>query len=222
MDSINNRPNSYELALQSVGEIIKQYGSSGMFPAFGFGAKINQIVSHHFPLNGNENHPYCSSLEELLNFYRDNVRKVTLWGPTNFSPVINSTASIANQYQDGGRHYFILLIITDGIITDQLQTKRAIINHASESPLSIVIVGVGEADFSAMDELDADEVPLTADGKILQRDIVQFVPMNRFLSKGGSHIQAKYQLAQELLYEVPDQITSYMKHKGFRPATKSD
>lgn len=32
--------------------------------------------------------------------------------------------------------------------------------RGSELPLSIIIVGVGAADFSAMDELDADEVPL--------------------------------------------------------------
>lgn len=32
--------------------------------------------------------------------------------------------------------------------------------RGSELPLSIIIVGVGSADFSAMDELDADEKPL--------------------------------------------------------------
>jgi hypothetical protein len=32
--------------------------------------------------------------------------------------------------------------------------------RGSELPLSIIIVGVGHADFSKMDELDADEVPL--------------------------------------------------------------
>ncbi len=37
-----------------------------------------------------------------------------------------------------------------------VETKRAVI-RASRLPMSIIIVGVGGADFSAMRELDADE-----------------------------------------------------------------
>ena len=54
------------------------------------------------------------------------------------------------------RQYFVLLIITDGVITDFAETKAAIV-AASRLPLSIIIVGVGRADFSAMEELDADK-----------------------------------------------------------------
>ena len=42
--------------------------------------------------------------------------------------------------------YFVLLMITDGIITDMEATKNAIV-RASSLPLSIIIVGVGDADF---------------------------------------------------------------------------
>jgi len=45
---------------------------------------------------------------------------------------------------------------------------------ASNLPLSIIIVGVGNADFEAMEELDGDTVRLTApDGRVAARDIVQ-------------------------------------------------
>lgn len=71
-----------------------------------------------------------------------------------------------------GSEYFILLIITDGIITDMPQTKEAIVSAAS-LPLSIIIVGVGTADFSAMKELDGDEVRLSSNGRFAERDIVQ-------------------------------------------------
>lgn len=45
-------------------------------------------------------------------------------------------------------------------------------------PLSIIIVGVGEANFDKMDVLDADDTPLysNAHKKQMERDIVQFVP----------------------------------------------
>ena len=70
----------------------------------------------------------------------------------------------------------MLLIITDGAISDMMDTKRAIV-YASTLPYSIIIVGVGSADFSAMDALDCDSGLLRdQDGHVAQRDIVQFVP----------------------------------------------
>lgn len=138
-----------------------------------------------------------------------------MFGPTNFSPVILNTVEISRQYQDG-KHYFVLLIITDGIISDMSQTIRAIVN-ASKLPISIIIVGVGNADFSAMDELDGDDSRLNVDGIYAERDIVQFVPLNQFLVQGGSFIKSQADLAKSVLAEIPDQMTSYMKSKGYKP-----
>ena len=45
--------------------------------------------------------------------------------------------------------------------------------RASSLPLSIIIVGVGAADFAAMEVLDADDAPLVSRGVRMQRDIVQ-------------------------------------------------
>ena len=72
------------------------------------------------------------------------------------------------------QHYTVLLIITDGVINDFDNTKAAIIEASSE-PLSIVIVGVGAADFSQMHQLDSDHELLTHNRKTASRDIVQFV-----------------------------------------------
>jgi len=47
------------------------------------------------------------------------------------------------------------LIITDGIINDMDKTIDQVVRGA-DLPLSIVIVGVGDADFDSMDVLDAD------------------------------------------------------------------
>ena len=45
--------------------------------------------------------------------------------------------------------YNILLIITDGEITDMPETKKLIVSLSSY-PLSIIIIGVGTATFSKM------------------------------------------------------------------------
>lgn len=70
--------------------------------------------------------------------------------------------------------YKILLMITDGVINDMDQTITAII-EASYTPLSIIIVGVGSADFTDMHRLDSDKSLLELNGKKAARDIVQFV-----------------------------------------------
>lgn len=172
-------------------------------------------MSHQFPLNDNPSHPYCKGIDEILGHYRRQLASVKLYGPTNFSNVINNTAAIARQFQDG-KHYFVLLIITDGIISDMVQTMSAIVN-ASRLPLSIIIVGVGSADFTAMNVLDSDDTRLCVEGKYAERDIVQFVPLNQFLGPNKSSVVSQADLAKEVLAEIPEQMTGYMKSRGFKP-----
>jgi hypothetical protein len=68
--------------------------------------------------------------------------------------------------------YHILLILTDGIIHDMPETKNLIVECA-KYPLSIIIVGIGNADFSNMVVLDGDDVRLrNSKGEAAVRDIV--------------------------------------------------
>ncbi|XP_035168884.1 copine-5-like, partial [Oxyura jamaicensis] len=121
--------NAYTMALKAVGEIIQDYDSDKMFPALGFGAKIppDGRVSHEFPLNGDAANPSCSGIEGILEAYHRSLRSVQLYGPTNFAPVVNHVARSAAAVPDGSQ-YFVLLIITDGVISDMAQTKEAIVN----------------------------------------------------------------------------------------------
>lgn len=78
------------------------------------------------------------------------------------------------------QQYFILLIITDGVISDMEETRHAVV-QASKLPMSIIIVGVGNADFAAMEFLDGDSRTLRSHtGEEAARDIVQFVPFREF------------------------------------------
>lgn len=55
--------------------------------------------------------------------------------------------------------------------------------QASKLPMSIIIVGVGNADFAAMEFLDGDSRMLRSHtGEEAARDIVQFVPFREFRS----------------------------------------
>ena len=157
--------------------------------------------------------PYCNGVQGVLDAYKIALQNVTLYGPTNFSPVINHVAQFAKAYQDG-RQYFVLLILTDGAITDFDETKAAIVN-ASDLPISIIIVGVGQEDFSEMEALDSDQGMLRAYGKVASRDIVQFVEMRKFSMSNG--YWNKEGLAKEVLHEVPNQVVRWMMNRGLKP-----
>lgn len=67
--------------------------------------------------------------------------------------------------------YTILLILTDGEIHDMPLTLNSIVN-SSHLPLSIIIVGIGNADFTNMEILDGDDGLVNQKGVKAQRDLV--------------------------------------------------
>uniref|UniRef100_A0A672ZSU1 Copine-3 n=1 Tax=Sphaeramia orbicularis TaxID=375764 RepID=A0A672ZSU1_9TELE len=217
--------NQYLSALWSVGQVVQDYDTDKLFPAFGFGAKLPPdyqvifvndnnlgmnraliwILSPSVPLSG---------IQGIVEAYRMVLPQLRLSGPTNFSPIITHVASIAAAaaQANSASQYFVLLILTDGEITDFDQTRDAIV-RASRLPLSIIIVGVGPADFQAMELLDGDDGVLRSTvGEAVSRDIVQFVPFRKFKDAPMSS------LAQSVLAEVPTQLVSYFKMRGFEPA----
>uniref|UniRef100_A0A674BY28 Copine I n=1 Tax=Salmo trutta TaxID=8032 RepID=A0A674BY28_SALTR len=201
--------NQYLSATWSVGLVVQDYDTDKLFPAFGFGAQVppDFKVSHEFALNFNPSNPYCQGVQGIVEAYRMALPQVKLYGPTNFSPIINHVAGIASgaAQQNNASQYFVLLIITDGEITDLDQTRDAIVK-ASRLPMSIIIIGVGEADFKAMELLDGDDGVLKSlSGEPVTRDIVQFVPLRQFANA------PKEALAQSVLAEVPNQLVSYFK-----------
>uniref|UniRef100_A0A9L0SJU6 Copine 1 n=1 Tax=Equus caballus TaxID=9796 RepID=A0A9L0SJU6_HORSE len=207
--------NEYLTALWSVGSVVQDYDSDKLFPAFGFGAQVppDWQVSHEFALNFNPNNPYCAGIQGIVDAYRQALPQVRLYGPTNFAPIINHVARFAAQAanQRTASQYFVLLLLTDGAVTDVEATCEAVV-RASHLPMSVIIVGVGGADFEAMEQLDADGGPLrTRSGKASARDIVQFVPYRRFQNA------PQEALAQTVLAEVPAQLVSYFKAQGWAP-----
>lgn len=152
-----------------------------MFATFGFGGIPRHMglnsVSHCFPVNGSPVDPRIQGVGGVLQTYRGTLPQIGLGGPTNFENVIRTFTQHA-EANAGFQQYQILLIITDGMITDMQQTVNQIC-ISSRLPTSIIIVGVGQADFTSMEQLDGDDGLLRdSAGRPASRDIVQFV---RFL-----------------------------------------
>ncbi|KAM3752843.1 hypothetical protein ACB098_03G048900 [Castanea mollissima] len=210
----SGRLNSYQRAIMEVGEVIQFYDSNRRFPAWGFGGRtIDGTTSHCFNLNGSTGAFEVEGVEGIMAAYARALHNVALAGPTLFGPVINTAAQIAGQsILYNSNKYFVLLIITDGVITDLQETKDALV-RASDLPLSILIVGVGGADFREMEVLDADNGRRleSSTGRVATRDIVQFVPMREVHSGQISVVQA-------LLEELPGQFLTYMRSRDIKPS----
>lgn len=109
-----------------------------------------------------------------------------------------------------------MMIITDGVINDMQKTIDQIV-RGSSNPCAVIIVGVGDADFESMDQLDADEEALYSQAyrKYMEADIVQFVPFEEF--RNDPHL-----LAKEVLEEIPGQLLNWMRKQDIVPHASSE
>eukprot|EP01083_Nonionella_stella_P118158 352685_1 len=207
----------YLKVIKSVGRVLAPYDADECIHAFGFGANLTPFgeerkVSHCFNLTLQDD-ARVDGIDGLAEAYVNCLDKVQLFGPTHLNEIIasakNKSINICSQDKQS---YNILLIITDGVINDMQLTINQIV-EGSRLPMSIIIVGVGDADFANMERLDADDDPLRHNrtGEIMQRCIVQFVPFNEFKNQ---HISA---IARETLEEIPEQVSGYMSKNNIHP-----
>ena len=209
---VSGTKNDYEVAIESCGNVLKYYDADQLFPVYGFGAILpgEEEVSHCFPINFNNEDPNIYLIENILKVYHDCLNKITLHGPTKFSPIIKTVIDDINN-RNNIFEYQILMILTDGIIVDLDETIDQIV-IGSFLPLSIIIIGIGDNDFENMDTLDGNDEPLiSTDGIKRQRDIVKFV---RFEDCRND----PEKISEELLDEVPRQIIDFYTMKNIYPS----
>ena len=206
-----NTPNAYERAITSCGSIVALYAHDQLFPVYGFGAIINDSPNKQanmcFNLNFTNN-PEIQTITNVIKVYHECIQKnkLTFAGPTYFAPLLKKVISrIKNMYE-----YHIIMILTDGVI-DDLQETVDVLVEASLLPLSVIIIGIGDKDFSKMDILDGDTNTLiSSTGKVRLRDLVQFVPFSKFQND-------EKKLAMEVLAEIPRQMIEYFQFKDLNP-----
>ncbi|XP_028233041.1 E3 ubiquitin-protein ligase RGLG2-like isoform X4 [Glycine soja] len=149
---------------------------------------------------------FCNGFEEVLSRYRDIVPRLRLAGPTSFAPIIEMAMTIVEQ---SGGQYHVLLIIADGQVTRSVDTQHGQLSpqeektidaivKASEYPLSIVLVGVGDGPWDMMKEFD-DNIPARA------FDNFQFVNFTEIMSESIDSSRKEREFALSALMEIPSQ-----------------
>uniref|UniRef100_A0A7N0T9Y7 RING-type domain-containing protein n=1 Tax=Kalanchoe fedtschenkoi TaxID=63787 RepID=A0A7N0T9Y7_KALFE len=203
LHDISNGQNPYEQAISIIGKTLSAFDEDNLIPCYGFGdaSTHDQEVFSFFPEDR-----FCNGFEEVLSRYREIVPHLRLSGPTSFAPVIEMAMTIVEQSRG---QYHVLLIIADGQVTRSVETANGHLSpqeqmtvdaivKASEYPLSIILVGVGDGPWEMMREFD-DNIPARA------FDNFQFVNFTEIMSKNTDLSRKQTEFALSALMEIPAQ-----------------
>lgn len=204
--SSNKGFNPYQRVLSIIGATMEQFDSDHLIPVYGFGdrATKNDAVFSFKP-----NDKPCYGFVDVLDSYSKICPTVTMSGPTSLAPLIKKAIEIVSTK----RSYHILLVITDGQLKNDLSTVDSIV-EASNHPISIIVVGVGDGPWDDMENYD-DNLPLR------RFDNFQFVNFHQVCQK-AKYAEAGFAL--NALMEIPDQYKAicslgYLK-QDLKPKSK--
>nr|DAD24710.1 TPA_asm: hypothetical protein HUJ06_026174 [Nelumbo nucifera] len=183
----------------SVDEVISALREAGL-------ESSNLILGIDFTKSNEPDFRCCHGFEEALARYREIVPYLKLAGPTSFAPIIDAAIDIVER---SNWQYHVLVIIADGQVTRSVDLppgrfspqEQATINSivaASQYPLSIVLVGVGDGPWDEMQHFD-DNIPHRA------FDNFQFVNFTKIMSENKEMSKKEAAFALAALMEIPFQ-----------------
>ncbi|KAK2948201.1 putative E3 ubiquitin-protein ligase RGLG5 [Blattamonas nauphoetae] len=187
--------NPYEEVIEILGRTLERFDDDKIIPAFGFGDvyTTNKSVFPFYPDR------QCIGFEQVLARYKEITPQILMSGPTNFAPLIDKTIEIVKQEQS----YHILVIVTDGQVTNERATADAIV-RATDYPISIICIGVGDGPWDGMNEFD-DKLPKR------RFDNFQFVEFHKIKNSKCENFDAYFAL--HCMMEIPEQY-KYIKKLG--------
>jgi len=195
LHSFEGPPNPYLVALSLIARTLEDFDDDNLIPCYGFGDNFTRgsSVFSFYP-----NNQPAKGLDSLLLKYRQIAPLVDLSGPTSFAPLINQAMRHVyhNQMQ-----FHVLLILADGQISGScMQATQDAIVKAAKFPLAIVMIGVGDGPWEAMQYFD-DLLPARG------WDNFQFVEFNKIINNPAliNEQRREASFALNALMELPDQ-----------------
>jgi E3 ubiquitin-protein ligase RGLG len=209
LHAIGEYPNPYEQAITIIGQTLAVFDEDNLIPCFGFG---DASTHDQYVFSFYQDHRPCEGFGEALTRYRQIVPNLKLAGPTSFAPIIE--AAVKTVEESGGQ-YHVLVIVADGQVTRSVDTgptslspqEKSTIDAivvASEYPLSIILIGVGDGPWDMMREFD-DNIPARS------FDNFQFVNFSEIMARNLAAPQLEALFALAALMEIPQQYKATME-----------
>ena len=112
------------------------------------------------------------------------------------------------------KEYHIMLLLTSNIPTDMEEFTHELV-RSSNLPMSVIIVGIGDADLSSLEELAySKDHPFDYYKENTSRNVLNFA-----LERDSSDIIIP--LAERALKNIPEQFMEYMALKQIQPRISS-
>jgi hypothetical protein len=203
--------NDYQAALKKVGTIFQAYEGEREFSMYGFGAKIKGIWQPSFVMGEK-----LKGADGLLRAYDETFAAdnadMEMCMAGQLSNIVQAAVYRAIRKNQERQCYSTLVILSTGVIDDLRGTVDAICAAAEDAPLSNVIIGVGNGDFTKILTLTgADFGKLRhSNGVPIARDCVHFVRFSDFHGNAGRCVS-------DSLREVPEQFVQYYLNSGVQP-----
>ncbi|CAN0929327.1 E3 ubiquitin-protein ligase RGLG2 [Linum grandiflorum] len=202
-------PNPYEQAISIIGRTLSAFDEDNLIPCYGFGdaSTHDQDLFSFYP-----DDRFCHGFQEVLSRYKEIVPQLRLAGPTSFAPIVEMGITIV---EESGGQYHVLVIIADGQVTRSVDTGHGHLSpqeqktidaivKASDYPLSIILVGVGDGPWDMMREFD-DNIPARA------FDNFQFVNFTEIMAKHVTMGKKETDFALAALMEIPSQYKATLE-----------
>ncbi|CAL6093283.1 Copine_I [Hexamita inflata] len=199
-----NYQNPYLQVLSILEPIIPRFDDDGLIPAFRFGCLDTRDKTVLPLLAPQVMDPHFKGFGELKSAYYQAIQQVRLSGPTTFAPLIYQAIEIEKAY--GGNQLIILIIMTDGDVSNMQLDKQAI-GEASKYPIAISCIGLGDGPFDKMVEFDDMQTGRAFDN-------FQFVDFTSFQQASTKCENPELALATLVFNELPDQVKD-MKRLGY-------
>ena len=193
----------YAKALRIMSRIIHKFDDDDIYPVYRFGCANTKDKSVLPLLYPDQEDPHFEGFDAVKKAYEHIAPQIEMSGPTTFAPMIRQAIEISKECCN---QYMILVLLTDGDVSDMDADMKAL-QEASNYPLSVVAVGLGDGPFDKMRVFDDD-----IRGR--KFDNFQFVNFTEIEMKAGKCANPELVLATAMMQEVPSQF-SFIKKLGY-------
>ena len=203
--------NDYQAILFKIGSVFDSYEGQD-FVLWGYGARTPAGQQSFF--NMGEKLKGANDLVKAYDrtFSPTNRNRLIMEKDAELRQIIQSAMSRAVKAVENNRQcYSTLVILSTGCCSDAKESIEAIC-QAEDSPLSIVIIGIGQGDMKPIKKLAGGEDGrlFHSNGVQVQRQIVNFVSLHEF--HGNTR-----ECVSEALHEVPEQFVQHFVTSGIEP-----